>query len=172
MMEIFLSGQIALKPTLELIKDNEERLSGRFSSRFLDSVIKTTKERLKSLPDRDAIEDTLRVSEFISPLIYPVRGSILEGLWELGEEADTGFEINFLDIPILQETIEICEELDINPYELDSSGIYLIALSSGNASLAPDCPKTPYGLVYIGHTHSQRARILRLRNTVRYLDRC
>lgn len=36
-------------------------------------------------------------------------------------------------IPIRQETVEICEYFDVNPYGLISSGMMLMASADGNA---------------------------------------
>ena len=41
--------------------------------------------------------------------------------------------MDFSKVPIRQETIEICEIFDINPYKLNSEGAVLIGIPAGEA---------------------------------------
>ena len=59
-------------------------------------------------------------------------GGIFGALWELAESAGVGLEIDLKKIPVRQETIEICNFLDINPYELISSGAMLMTADNGH----------------------------------------
>ncbi len=59
-------------------------------------------------------------------------GGIFGALWELGEASGVGLEIDLKKIPIKQETIEICEFYDLNPYQLISSGVMLIVTDRAN----------------------------------------
>ncbi len=163
-MEIFMSGYIALGETLELINANEERLLGRFSARFLDKSKARIQEELKSAESFDFPQ---------TAEVFPVRGSILDALWEWGEAHDTGFRINLLKIPILQETIEICEELDMDPYFRScDNAAYIISdgfkIPCGDVFVSQAAPDMG-GIIRIGHTTTERARILELRDFERYL---
>ena len=60
-------------------------------------------------------------------------GGLFGALWEMAEASDVGLEIDLKKIPIRQETVEICEYFDINPYGLISSGMMLMAAEDGNA---------------------------------------
>ena len=60
-------------------------------------------------------------------------GGIFGALWELGQCSGVGLEIDLKKIPIRQETIEICEFFDVNPYKLVSGGSMLMAAEDGNA---------------------------------------
>lgn len=59
-------------------------------------------------------------------------GGILGALWEMGERAHTGFEVELRRIPVRQETIEICEQLGLNPYRLNSTGSVVIISEEGD----------------------------------------
>ncbi len=61
------------------------------------------------------------------------RGGVFGALWELGQCSGVGLEIDLKKIPIRQETIEICEFFDLNPYKLLSGGSLLLAAADGNA---------------------------------------
>ena len=52
-------------------------------------------------------------------------------LWELGGRMGVGLSIDLKKIPVKQETIEICEFFDINPYELLSGASLLLAVEDG-----------------------------------------
>lgn len=49
-------------------------------------------------------------------------GGVYGALWQLGAGIKKGMEINHFKLPIRQETIEICEYFNINPYLLDGTG--------------------------------------------------
>lgn len=51
----------------------------------------------------------------------------------MAEASGVGLEIDLKKIPIRQETVEICEYFDVNPYGLISSGMMLMASADGNA---------------------------------------
>jgi hydrogenase maturation factor len=53
-------------------------------------------------------------------------GGIFAALWELGEYLKTGFEAGLRSILLRQETVEICEYLGLNPYQLYGQGSLLI----------------------------------------------
>ena len=52
-------------------------------------------------------------------------------LWQMGVWMDKGFEVQHVDIPIRQETIEICEFFNINPYLLDATGCLFVVVEDG-----------------------------------------
>ena len=47
-------------------------------------------------------------------------------LYEAAELIGKGVSVNLKDIPVKQEIIELCNFLDINPYEMKSSGMLLM----------------------------------------------
>ena len=53
-------------------------------------------------------------------------GGIFGALWELAEQIGCGMDIDIRKIPIKQETVEICEYFDCNPYQLRSEGSLLL----------------------------------------------
>ena len=58
-------------------------------------------------------------------------GGIYASLWEMSEKAGCGLEVDLRKIPVRQETIEICEFFELNPYQLMSGGALLIATGDG-----------------------------------------
>ena len=53
-------------------------------------------------------------------------GGVFAALWQLADKNGVGLEVNLKDIPIRQESIEVCEFFDINPYKLRSDGALFI----------------------------------------------
>ena len=58
-------------------------------------------------------------------------GGVLAALWELAADHRAGFHVWLRDIPILQESIELCETFDLNPYRLHSGGSCLAVADNG-----------------------------------------
>lgn len=58
-------------------------------------------------------------------------GGILAAIWNLSGAYETGVEFALRRIPVTQETIEICERFELNPYRLYSAGCYLLAAENG-----------------------------------------
>lgn len=59
------------------------------------------------------------------------QGGLFNGLWEMARIWQTEFTIELKAVPVRQETIEICERLEINPYYLCSENSFLIAAPHG-----------------------------------------
>lgn len=60
-------------------------------------------------------------------------GGVLAGLWKMAEAGETGIQADLRKIPVRQETIEICERFDLNPYRLFSEGALLIGTQNGRS---------------------------------------
>ena len=58
----------------------------------------------------------------VSAMHDVTEGGVFGALWEMAEASGVGLEIDLKKIPIRQETIEICEFFNLNPYQLISSG--------------------------------------------------
>jgi len=58
-------------------------------------------------------------------------GGILKAIWDLSGAYEMGVEFFLRKIPIRQETIEVCERLELNPYRLYSAGCVLLAADNG-----------------------------------------
>ena len=124
-MDLVLTKWIALKGTSVLASCRAEELSSR----------------LPSVMIRDAAGFTCYLSTereyqisggYGAAAIYPLgKGGVLGGLWNMLEQINAGMEIDLRKIPIRQETVEICEFFDLNPYYTDSTGALLVAVEDG-----------------------------------------
>lgn len=107
--------------------------------------------------------------------MHDVSSSGLYGaLWQLGVKLKSGFTINHDMIPIRQETIEVCEFFDINPYMLEGTGSLLIACHDGE-SLVKEYLSNGINASVIGHLTTVNDRVIRIpldndtRHEMRYL---
>ncbi len=123
--ELVAAGMAGLFGTLTLLEEKQEELSLRFSRRFLRQC-----GRLSDLliPDPEAFP-----LDLVTCRCLPGEGGILSALWRMGEASDVGFQADLRRIPIRQETVEICEVFELNPYRLYSEGTLLLAGKNGGA---------------------------------------
>ena len=97
-------------------------------------------------------------------------GGVFSALWELGQQFKTGLDVDLKKIPIRQETIEICEHLDLNPYQLNGTGAMLILTEDGKAMVKAFAEKEVSAWV-IGRTTGLMSRIIRNGEETRYLEK-
>ncbi|MDO4478075.1 MAG: AIR synthase family protein [Lachnospiraceae bacterium] len=97
-------------------------------------------------------------------------GGIFGALWEVGAGSDLGLQVDLKKIPIRQETIEICEHFDINPYMAMSSGSMLITTPEGDA-LVEALQAAGINAAVIGEMTEGNGRIITNGEDVRYLDK-
>lgn len=94
-----------------------------------------SEEYLEMTMARAAVPDDLDMDfwkKFGATECEPVgEGGILTAIWNLSGAYETGVEFALRCIPVAQETIEICERFELNPYRLYSAGCYLLAAENG-----------------------------------------
>lgn len=162
--DLVVTKWIGLEATTIIAKEKEEELAARFSPR----LIKTAKEfdqYLSVIP-----ESRIAVEHGISAMHDITEGGIFGALWEMASGADLGVEIDLKKIPIRQETVEVCEFFNVNPYLIMSSGSMLIAAKDGNG-LVNKLEAAGIHAAVIGRTNNGNDRIIRNGEDVRYLDK-
>ena len=126
-MDILIANWIALEGTVILAAEKEQELLTRYTAPFLDK----TKALKKFLDIQKAAQ--IAAGHGVGAMKDGSRGGIFGTLWEFAEASGIGLEIDLKKIPIRQETVEVCEFLGINPYELHAGGCLLMAAEDGNA---------------------------------------
>lgn len=96
-------------------------------------------------------------------------GGVFGALWDIAQVAGTGIKVDFKKIPIKQETIEVCEIFDINPYALKSAGSFIIICDRGY-DMAEYLRSNDIDATVIGTTTDNNDRILINEDEVRYLE--
>ena len=97
-------------------------------------------------------------------------GGVFAGLWELSKRTGYGMTIDLPLVPILQETIEITNYLEINPYLMRSAGCLLIAAPDGK-SMAEALQAADIPAVCIGTLQDSNDKIIRNGEELRSLER-
>ena len=118
-------------------------------------------ERAKAFCDYLSVLPEARVAcrVGVSAMHDVTEGGIFGALWELGAASGVGIEADLKKIPIRQETVEICECFDINPYMLISSGSMLIGTPKGNL-LVDELQKEGIPAAVIGRAVSGNDRVI------------
>ncbi|HIR98573.1 MAG TPA: AIR synthase family protein [Candidatus Merdisoma faecalis] len=124
--DILVTKWIGIEGTSIIAKEKEKELLERFSQAFVDTA-KGFDQYLSVLPD-----SRIAVEHGVSAMHDVTEGGIYGALWEVAEASGIGLEIDLKSIPIRQETIEICEYFELNPYYLISSGCMLMAADQGH----------------------------------------
>lgn len=162
-MDIIITKWIGIEGTSILAKEKEAELSGHFSQFFIQSA-KDFDKLLSVLPEAAAA-----VRCGVGAMHDVTEGGIFGALWEMAEASGVGLEIDLKKIPIRQETVEICEFFDINPYGLISSGSMLMAAADGNA-IVRELEKQGIHAVVVGKATEGNDRVLYTEEEQRYLE--
>ena len=142
-MDIVVTKWIGLEGTIIFAKEKEAALKEHFPASFVDTA-KAFDQYLSVVP-----EAAVAVKSGVAAMHDVTEGGLFGALWEMAEASGVGLEIDLKKIPIRQETVEICEYFDVNPYGLISSGMMLMAAEDGNALVhalkEADIPATVIG---------------------------
>ncbi|MBR1477542.1 MAG: hypothetical protein IJ608_06235 [Lachnospiraceae bacterium] len=160
-MDIVFAGYMALDATLRLFKENREKILERYPARI--------EESLADLANNFSGEHLVEFAPDISVYECGAEG-IYHDLWHFGEAVGKGFSIDMLSIPVRQETIEICECTGENPYELSSRGCFITETDKGY-ELSVELREKGIISAVIGCTTKGKARILKKRETISYLNK-
>lgn len=86
-------------------------------------------------------------------------GGIYGALWQLGSRINQGIEIKHNNILIKQETIEVSEFFNINPYMLEGTGSLLAVVNDGEAVVS-ELEKAGVPAAVIGKVSSGKERFV------------
>lgn len=67
----------------------------------------------------------------VTAMHHTTQRGIFGDLWAFAEASGVGLTVDLKVIPIRQETIEICEAYDLNPYMIPAGGAFLIGTYDG-----------------------------------------
>jgi hydrogenase maturation factor len=126
-MDIIVSKWIGIEGTVIVSRQYEETLADHFSMPFVMQA--------QQLADYLSVQQEagIAVGTGVSAMHDLSEGGVLGALWEMAECSGIGLEIDLKKVPIRQETVELCEYFDLNPYKLVSGGSLLMAAEDGNA---------------------------------------
>ncbi len=118
---VVIAGAVALEGTAILALAKEKELLTKFPA----VMVTKAKSFDKELSVREIARESLSAgAKYMHDLS---QGGVFAALWEFAEYSGVGLEVDLRKIPIRQETIEICNFFDFNPYEILSGGSVVIA---------------------------------------------
>jgi len=162
--EIVISKWIGLQGTALLAKRNRARLLERYPVWLVEEAVGFDRY-LSVLPEAAAA-----MKSGVCAMHDVSEGGILGALWELAEGAGVGLDIDLRKLPLRQETVEVCECCQVNPYELLSGGCLIMTAQNGQR-LADALWAEQIPAVVVGQVTDGKAKILHNQEEVRYLDR-
>ncbi len=160
---IILCGATGEEGTVLLYHRHRELLEKRYPKHFLGEIPRYAEGAWRAT----AVEDGwLHGAEY---QWVCGDGGVYAGLWELGEKLRCGMVVDVPSIPIRQQTIEVCEVLDRNPYQL-SAGNCVLMVTRTPEHLLQALWQKGYEAEDIGVLQTAAARELRNGDEVRYVE--
>ncbi len=123
--DLIMTKWIGLEGTVALVGEKLTQLQTRYPLQLLEQAADFEKY-LSVIP-----EAATAIKSGATAMHVVREGGVFGALWELAQRSGVGLVVDLKRIPVKQETIEVCEFFDINPYELLSGGSLLIAADNG-----------------------------------------
>lgn len=162
-LDIVVSKWIGIEGTSIIAKEKERELLKRFPP----ALVKMAGEQRDYLSVASEAATALKSGVYA---MHDVRnGGIFGALWEISRKLGVGLCVDLKKIPVRQETIEICEFYNLNPYELISGGM-LIMLTRDGQRLAEDLENEGINGIVIGSTNDGNDKIIVNQEEIRYLE--
>ena len=163
-LDLIMTKWAGVAGTSVLAGKEKEKLENRLPSYIVENG-KNLKHDISVLP-----ESRVAMSVGVQGMHDISRGGVFSALWELAEKGNIGIEVDLKKIPMRQETIEICEVLGANPYELYGAGSLLMVSDKGN-EIIHELEKLEIPATIIGKTTEENGKVLLNGEEVRFLDR-
>lgn len=124
--EIVMTKWAGLEGTAIIATAREEELKSKYPLSFIENA--------KKMIDYISVVPEAMVARAVgvTSMHDVTEGGIFGALWEIGAASKVGLEVDLKKILLKQETVEICEFYDLNPYMLISSGCMLMITDKGN----------------------------------------
>lgn len=162
--DLVVAGYAGLAGMVILVRKRLQELSGWFSDEYLEEM-----DECRGLLVQDYAGDFWRELGAVEWEIAG-EGGILKAIWDLSGAYEMGVEFFLRNIPIRQETIEVCERLELNPYRLYSAGCVLLAADNGG-KLVHKLEKHNISAQVIGRVNTGIAREVIVQDGHGFLER-
>lgn len=147
----------------------DEKLARRYSG----TTLKAARACLKELSAAKATAVARRHG--ITAMHNISSDGVFGALWEMADGAGLGLTADLRAIPVLQQTIEISDYLELNPYRLEACASLLMACDPAEAdAVVTELHACGVPAACIGRFHKKGesvARILQNEDEERYIDR-
>lgn len=126
--DLVVAGYAGLAGTVLLIKKKRQELEQWFMPAYLAEAVRCYNDERPVDPSTGRIPG---VTEWEAS----GEGGILKTIWDLTGAYKVGVRFFQRKIPVRQETIEICERLELNPYRLFSENCFLLISQNGGQTV-------------------------------------
>ena len=162
-LDIVVSKWIGMEGTCMIAREKERELQRRYPS----DLIALAREQESFLSIASEAATALKSGVYA---MHDVRnGGIFGALWEISRKLGVGLCVDLKKIPVRQETIEICEFYNLNPYELLSGGTLIMLIKDGR-QLVERLEAEGINACVIGSTNGGNDKIIRNQDETRYLE--
>ncbi len=161
--ELVMTKSAGLAGAALLAKHYRENLHERYTYAFIDKAVAKEAE-FSVLPEVKVLKEL-----GIRHMHDVAEGGVFGAVWELCEYLSAGVELDLKKIPICQETVEICEYFDVNPYQLKGDGA-LLFLTHDSATVIKALKERGIPAAVIGRIKEGNDRILMNEEETRFLE--
>ena len=126
-MDVVMADTVAVGGISIISHKYKEKLSEKFSRSFLCDCLGLREHLSIEKAAHKAVQKGAVAMHSVSD------GGIFGAVWELASSADLGITVDISKMPIWQETVEVAEAFDINPYTADGTGALLIVTRDGES---------------------------------------
>lgn len=162
--DVVVSKWIGLEGTAFLAECYGEKLRSRYPAYLVEEAAGFHRY-LSILP-----EAATAMESGVCAMHDASEGGIFATLWELAERAGVGLTIDMKKLPLRQETVEVCECCNVNPYQLLSGGCLIMTAEDGQR-LVKSLHARQIPAVIVGKVTDSKDRLLLNGEEVRYMDR-
>lgn len=161
--DVVMTKWLGLEGTSLIASQRMKELASRYPLGLVEQAVDFDRF-LSSVP-----EAATAVQSGVSAMQAVREGGVFGGLWQLAKANGVGLVIDLKQIPVKQETIEVCEFYDVNPYELLSGGSMLM-ITQGGTRLVSLLAEQGISAAVIGRTTDNNDRILVNDEEKRFLE--
>ncbi len=164
--DIIMAGYAGGYGAAKLTFANEKELEKHFNPVFLSPILEAdyTGDAVSAVK---AVETAAAAG--VKTMYACGEGGVYSAVWELAENAGLGARIQLKEVPLQQETVEVCDYFNISPYQLLSVGAVLLTATHGQKVLA-ELAAAGIPAVIIGHLTDDNDRVVLNEEEVRFLE--
>lgn len=154
--DVIITKWAGLEGTSIIVKDNYEKLSQQFSNELLQEAISLDKHL-------SVLKESIIAKDYEVTSMHDVtEGGVLGAIWEVASCSNMGIEVDLDKIPIRNETIDICNYYNIDPYKLISSGCMVMTTYKGN-ELVKELKRNNIEAAVIGKITEEKNKIINVK---------
>ena len=161
--DLVMTKSAGLSGAMLLAKYYRENLHERYTYGFIDKAA-AKGNQVSVLPEAAVLKKL-----GIRHMHDVAEGGVFGAVWELCERLSAGVELDLKKIPICQETVEICEYFDVNPYQLKGDGA-LLFLTHDSQKAIKALKEAGIPAAVIGRINDSNDRVLINEDETRFLE--